>query len=82
MIENGFTPEERKQAEVRINAVDPVVAESEKRYAADPDAWLATERARCAAIEVELRSSVHSSSVCPVADGKYVDLQDVSVRPI
>jgi hypothetical protein len=77
-----FTPEERAAAQAQLNATNPIVAESEKRYAADPNAWLAAERARCAAIEVELRSSTRTPLVTPVVDGQYVDLQDVPTRPI
>lgn len=82
MSENGFTTEERTQAQQRLNAADPVLAESEKRYAADPDAWLAAERAKCERIGIELRSSSRSSIATPVVDGQYVDLQSVDVRPI
>lgn len=77
-----FTVEERTAAQTRLDAIDPVVVESEKRFAADPDAWLAAERAKCERIGIEMRASAHRPKACPIVDGQYSDLQSVSVRPI
>jgi hypothetical protein len=82
-----FTPEERAAAQTRLDAALPVeirtaIAESEKRYAADPDAWLRDERAKCERIETELRSSSRSPIVSPIVDGQYADLQSVGTRSI
>jgi hypothetical protein len=55
----------------------PAQSETEKRYAANPDAWMAEARAKLDQVEKELRSSSRSMN----GEGT-TDLQSISVRSI
>ena len=86
MSETTFTPEERVQAQQRLDATEApeiraIIAENEKRYVADPNDWLTKELAKCEKIGLEMRSSARGLVAAPVRDGKY-DLQSVEVRSI
>jgi hypothetical protein len=65
------------QSELDQLSEPPEVTESEERYTADPDAWMAAARAKLDQVEKELRSSSRSMN----GEGTS-DLQSVGVRSL